>query len=278
MPELPEVETLVRDLAAHGLIGRRIVAARVHWPRTVSDLAAPEFVKRLQGAVVRGIRRRGKFIVVSLSGGRTLLIHLRMTGQFAFARPGAKRERHEHVVLLLDDGRELRYRDTRKFGRWYLAADAAKRLDRLGPEPLAAAFTHGLLARRVGRRARMLKPLLLDQTVIAGLGNIYADEALWAARLHPERCTASLRAAELRRLHRAIRRVLRQGIECMGTTLGKGRTNFYGVAGRSGRNQDRLKVFRRVGRPCPRCRTPIVRLTVAQRSSHVCPKCQVAGQ
>ena len=256
MPELPEVETVVRDLKEAGLGGRSILKAAVHWAR------------------IEAVSRRGKFIVISLSTGQVLLIHLRMTGKLSFAPTGTHRSKHQHVILALDDGRELRFEDTRKFGRWYLLDDAQTRLGNLGPEPLEAGFTARSLTAILSRHARMLKPLLLDQQVIAGLGNIYVDEALWDAALHPCRLSNSVSVDDAARLRRAIRKVLRRGVRAMGTSLGNASTNFYSVAGRRGRNKDGLRVFRRVGEPCPRCRTPIERLVVAQRSSHVCPSCQ----
>ena len=277
MPELPEVETVVRDLRAAGLPGCAIDRAHVHWPRTIEGMAPARFRAAVRGRRIEAVSRRAKFIVLTLSGGKTLLVHLRMTGRLLFAPAGAPRAVHEHVVLALDDGRELRFQDSRKFGRWTLLDDPAERLGALGPEPLSDAFTPAACARLLGAHARMLKPLLLDQRVIAGLGNIYVDEALWDARLHPCRSSRDLTRAEAVRLRTAIRRVLRRGVRAMGTTLGAGTTNFYSVAGRRGRNQDGLRVFRRAGEPCPRCATPIARLVVAQRSTHICPTCQTTA-
>jgi len=274
VPELPEVETVVRDLCDAGLVGRRIEYARVYWPRTISGLTPRTFSSRVKHQRIRHIRRRGKFIVIELSGGRTLLVHLRMTGQFALLQHGVRRDKHQHVLVGLDDGRELRFRDPRKFGRWTLLDDAEDKLGALGPEPLDDAFTSRVLSGLLTSRSRMLKPLLLDQHVIAGLGNIYVDEALWDARVHPCRNSGEISPEECARLYRSIRKVLRRGVRAMGTTLGRGSTNFYSVAGRRGRNKDGLKIFRRTGEPCPRCRTPIERMLIAQRSSHVCPRCQ----
>ncbi len=276
MPELPEVETVVRGLRRARLVNRRILDTSIHWPRIVAKPALPEFRARLRGQTIRAITRRAKYIVITLSSGDTVFIHLRMTGALHFHPLGAPRDAHEHVVLTLDDQRELRYRDPRKFGRWTLISDPSSVIGDLGPEPLAASFTMAVLASRLRGRARALKPLLLDQTIVAGLGNIYVDEALWDANLHPLRRGNSLTRPELTRLHAAIGTVLRRGIRAQGTTLGKGSTNFYSVAGRRGRNQDGLKIFRRTGDPCPRCRTPITRIIVAQRSTHLCPKCQRA--
>jgi len=274
MPELPEVETVVRDLRAAGIEGQRVLRARV---RTADVIGAPHprrFAACIAGCTITAIRRRGKYIVLALSSGDTLLVHLRMTGRLRFRSPGEPWAAHEHVSLVLHDGRELRYQDTRRFGRWHLLDDAAPVLERLGPEPLDAHFTAARFGALLACRTRQIKPLLLDQRVIAGLGNIYADEALWDAGLHPERPAASLGARDAQRLLRSIRKVLRRGLSGLGTTLGRGQTHFYSVAGRRGRNQGRLRVFRRTGRPCPRCGTPIARLKVAQRSTHICPRCQ----
>ena len=277
MPELPEVETVVRDLWAAGLLGRRIVAARVYWRSTITDMSVAAFRAEVRGCRVVGLQRRGKYIVVALSGTRFLLIHLRMTGALSFARAGTRRGAHDHVILGLDDGRELRFRDPRKFGRWELVRDPVARLAGLGPEPLDPQFTAARFIERLRTRRGMLKPLLLNQAFVAGLGNIYVDEALWEARLHPQRRADSLAPAECRKLHGAIRKVLLRGIAAMGTTLGQGSTNFYSVSGRPGRNKDGLKVFRRTGLPCPRCGSPVTRMRLGQRSTHICPSCQVAS-
>jgi formamidopyrimidine-DNA glycosylase len=273
MPELPEVETVVRDLRALGLAGRRVVRAEVHWGRTVSGQSPREFVHALRGLRIAHIRRRAKFIVVTFSGGLTLLVHLRMTGQFRLATPGEPRDAHEHVILGFDDGRELRFRDPRKFGRWVLTRDPGRVLGKLGPEPLGPQFRPGAFGQALRGRARLLKPLLLDQAFIAGLGNIYVDEALWGAQLHPCRRADTLTPAECAALFRAIRRVLQRAIRNRGTTLGVARSNFRGLQGH-GRHQLKLNVFHRTGRPCPRCGAAVVRLIVGQRSTHVCPACQ----
>jgi len=275
MPELPEVETVVCDLKAEALEGRTIRHASVYWPRTAATHSVGQFCVALKGSRIESISRRGKYIVCSLSNGSTLLVHLRMTGQLAFFDASQARDRHHHVVLRLDDGRELRYKDTRKFGRWYLLENPDDRLGELGPEPLDDRFAAASLADILSSHARMLKPLLLDQHVIVGLGNIYTDEALWDASLHPCRLSSSLSDAEAKSLHRSIRKVLRRGIRCRGTTLGRGQANFYSVAGRRGRNQDGLMVFRRTGEPCARCKTTIKRIVVGQRSTHICSTCQI---
>jgi len=274
VPELPEVETVVRGLLAAGLLARRIMHVSVMWPRTLSGITPQAFAIRLKNHRVEGISRRAKYIVLSLSGGLKLFVHLRMTGNLRFEPAGAPWDKHDRVSVALDDGRELRFRDVRKFGRWTVTDNPNSIVGRLGPEPLARTFTPAVLQQCFVGRAGRLKPALLDQSLLAGIGNIYADEALFAARLHPRRCVASLTPDDIARLHMAIRTILRRGISAQGTSLGGGTANFYSVAGRRGRNQDGLQVFRRTGEPCPTCATPITRILVAQRSTHICPRCQ----
>ena len=274
MPELPEVQTIVNDLNAAGLRGRTFDAARVFWARTIAEPSARAFCRRIKGQEIAAIGRRGKFIVFEFQNSSHLLMHLRMSGRLHLVTPDQPRKKHEHVLLDLNDGQQLRFHDTRKFGRLYLTNDAAQILERLGPEPLAQGFTHNRLAAGLKPRKRLLKPLLLDQTFIAGLGNIYVDEALWESKVHPCRIAASLSEAETQALHRAIPRVLKRGLKNLGTSLGTGKTNFYSVAKHQGRNRDQLNVFRRTGQPCPRCRSEIERIIVGQRSTHICPLCQ----
>ncbi|RTZ96090.1 MAG: DNA-formamidopyrimidine glycosylase [Deltaproteobacteria bacterium] len=274
MPELPEVQTVVDDLLKAKLVGNSIIRVQVFYPRIIAEPAAARFRNRLTGLTVTGIRRRGKYIILDLSGLSHLLIHLRMTGHLYLDTGKSRRGAHDHIVFTLSDGRRMRYHDPRKFGRLSLVNDPGKILDRLGPEPLSRAFTARALSRLMAPRRRMLKPLLLDQTFIAGLGNIYVDEALWEACLHPCRNTSTLDTRDIKRLHRAIRRVLRRGIRNGGTTLGRGETGFSSVTGRSGDNKRELRIFRRLDASCPRCRGAIRRLIVGQRSSFVCETCQ----
>ena len=274
MPELPEVQTVVNDLIAAGLIGRKMTRVEVRYPRIIAEPAPARFRRRVTGKTITAIDRRGKYIILDLSGPIHLLVHLRMTGHLYLAETASKRTKHDHVILHLDDDRKLRYHDPRKFGRFFLVDRKEKILGKLGPEPLSKNFTARTLARLLSVRKRMLKPLLLDQTFIAGLGNIYVDEALWRANLHPCRNSATLDGLEIKQLHRAIRYVLRWGIKNSGTSLGGGETGFSSVTGRRGRNRNNLKVFRQVDLPCPRCRTPIHRLIVGQRSTFICRKCQ----
>ncbi len=274
MPELPEVQTVVNDLRADGLEGLQISEAEVFWPRTVREMSPAAFSAAIRGRTVLGLSRRAKWIVMELSGAATLLVHLRMSGRLNFSFPDVERNKHEHVILSLSDGRQLRFHDTRKFGRMQLSDSPEEVLGALGPEPLERTFSVKRLAAILAASRRALKPLLLDQNVIAGIGNIYADEALWEARLHPERSGASLQAAETAALHKAIRLVLQRGLRNLGTSFGEGKTTFYSVAKRRGRNKDALQVFRRTGEPCPRCGSTIERLLVGQRSTHICPACQ----
>ena len=274
MPELPEVETVVRDLQMAGLAGRRVLHVRVLWKRSIATPPPHLFAKEFRGLEIQAISRRGKFIVARLSKGFTLLIHLRMSGRLQVAAPSAKTSRRDHarVVFRLSDGRELRFSDTRKFGRLWLTRNPSAVLGKLGPEPFklsAAGF-----AALVSTRSRLLKPLLLDQTILAGVGNIYSDEALWEARLHPKRKSDSLSTREAATLLRAIKRVLLRGIRNLGTTLGAGKTHFVLPRGEPGRNQEQLSAYGQTGNPCPRCGAKIQRIIVGQRSTHLCPTCQ----
>jgi formamidopyrimidine-DNA glycosylase len=295
MPELPEVETVARDLQ-HSVAGATIRSAAVHWERTIRHpLPAERFVAEIAGATIRRVSRRAKTVLVHLEDGRVLTVALRMTGALIVAEPGTPPDPYARVLFALDDGRELRYRDMRKFGRiglWpggglrSVGAGRGPRSRKVaegrgryrigevfsghGPEPLARSFTASRFAERLSRRSAKLKTLLLDQSFVAGVGNIYADEALWRARLHPLRAADTLTDVEVRRLHRAVRQVLRQGI----TNRGSSFSDYVGVDGEPGDNAERLMVYRRTDQPCYRCGRPIRRIVVGQRSTHFCPRCQ----
>lgn len=272
MPELPEVETLCRDLVAGGVVGSRIADAEVLNASSIRNLAPEEFRRRISGRQIASLSRRGKYMRFDLDSGETLLVHLRMTGGFRLTETGVEPDTHDRVIFLLGD-RRLIFHDTRKFGRLLLTAEPEEVLSRLGPEPLDASFGAGDLHRRLVPRKRAVKALLLDQSFLAGLGNIYVDESLFAASIHPQRQSSSIRPAEARRLLDAMRRLLSSSIENRGTSLGDGESNFSS-GGRYGTNASSLKVFRKTGAPCPRCGTPIERIVVAQRASHLCPRCQ----
>ena len=276
MPEMPEVQTLVDALNRVDLVGRRISGAAVYWPKTIAGMPPAVFSERITGCVLQAVTRRGKYLVFRLTRGLQLLLHLRMTGRLNWVTGDRTVDKHEHVILEMGCQHQLRFQDTRKFGRCFLTDAPETVLGKLGPEPLAKRFTGARFFDMLASRRRQIKPLLLDQTFLAGLGNIYVDESLWRAGVHPLRLANSLTKKEAAALHRAIRQVLRQGLKNNGTSLGRGKSNFYSLGNRPGRNADKLKVFRRTASPCPRCRTSIERIVVGQRSSHVCPTCQKA--
>lgn len=273
MPELPEVEFVARQLR-EDLVGRRIVSAQVLWTRAVGGMEPGEFEGRMRDRAVREIGRRGKHLLIGLDDGETLVVHRRMSGNLVFAPP-ATDEAYARVIFALDDGRRLLYTDPRKFGRVTLlsAQELAASLATLGPEPLAPEFTPAVLAERLEGQRRGLKAVLLDQSVVAGLGNIYADEALFRARLHPLRAAGSLTTEEIVALHAGIQGALQTGIEHGGTTFGRHRDAYS----EAGSNLEHVEVYRRTGQPCVRCGTPIERITVAQRGTHFCPNCQKVG-
>ncbi len=266
MPELPEVETIVRSLQSV-LVGRRIAAVQLRWPRQAEPDAAT-VVAQLVGRTVLRLTRRAKLLVATLDDGSGLLVHLRMSGRFAWSRDAdqAEEPRHVRAVLALDGFGKLMFCDARKFGRLRWTADPEAALRHLGPEPLGRSFTAAWLAARLASRRRRLKPLLLDQRFVSGLGNIYTDESLHRARLHPTTRSDRVSRAGARRLHRAIRQVLREGILHCGTSLDW----IYP----GGRMQNYLRVYGRGGQPCGRCGGGIERVVVAQRSTWLCPRCQ----
>jgi formamidopyrimidine-DNA glycosylase len=271
MPELPEVETVVAQLRPH-LVGRRILAADVLWPRTLAAPDRASFTEHLRGRQITGLSRRGKYLLFELDSDDALIIHLRMTGRLEIVSDDSPLRSGPHTRAWFDlSGSEcLVFIDARKFGRIWLARDLGEVLGALGPEPLDWAFDTARLAGRVRRRRVAVKALLLDQTVVAGIGNIYADEALFLAGIHPLRPGVSLNDDEIERLHDAIRQVLTEAIGQQGTTLRDYRPPY----GLEGAYQNQLRVYQQTGRPCPRCGAPIQRIRVTQRSSHFCPRCQ----
>jgi formamidopyrimidine-DNA glycosylase len=276
MPELPEVQTIVNDLIDTGLTEARIQSVRVSWPRSIASMSPQKFSRKLDNVCIQRIWRRAKYIIFDLNKGNgSLLIHLRMSGRLRITNTQEHRDKHDHVCIAFSDGRELRLHDTRKFARLYLCKTAEEIIGTLGPEPLEPDFKIRDFKTMLKSRARMLKPLLLDQHSIAGLGNIYVDEALWEAGLHPCRKSGTLSQGECKKLFAAIPRVLKRGLRNLGTTLGTGKANFFSIAGRKGENSSQLRVFRRTGLPCPRCGQSIERIIISQRSTHICPACQV---
>jgi formamidopyrimidine-DNA glycosylase len=272
MPELPEVETVRTDIAPV-LEGARITGAAIDDPRLVRPFAPEIVAAELVGERIQAVERRGKYLVVRFDSGRVLLIHLRMTGSLRHARSGMLADDpHRRAVLKLDNGSDVAYRDVRRFGTWELleAGELVGYLaTRLGPEPLGAMSAARLGRRLAGRRAP-LKAALLDQRTLAGLGNIYVDEALWCARLNTLRPAGGLDAEELRHLNRGIRKALRLGIERQGASL----RDYSRPDGGSGGMQDEFRVYGRDGMPCGRCRTVIAKTRVGGRGTHYCPRCQ----
>ena len=270
MPELPEVETIATNLregrvGQPSLIGRSILKARLLWERTLAAPSPTEFYSWLPGQVFQAIRRRGKFIVFELSQ-YTLLVHLRMSGDLLVESGDAPIAPHHRLLIDLDGGLRLAFNDARKFGRVWLTAEPDSVLGALGPEPLDESFTAQDLHQALHARQRQLKPLLLDQSFLAGLGNIYADEALHLAKLHPLTLSNRLTPEQSERLWLSIRHVLQEGIQRNGASIDW----VY----RGGDYQHFFKVYQRTGNPCYNCGTPIERLVVGQRGTHFCPTCQ----
>jgi formamidopyrimidine-DNA glycosylase len=267
LPELPEVETIRAQLEPR-LLGRRLELVSILDPRLTRPLDPREIAGELEGSRIVGVERRGKYLVLRLNTGSALLVHLRMTGSFGFEPTS-----HERAVLELEGGDRLVYRDVRRFGTW-LVVDAVELEPYLtaknGPEPLSTRFTTAWLAQQLSRRRAPLKAVLLDQRVVAGLGNIYADEALWRARLNPLRPANVLEPDEVPRLRRSIRAALRKGIERQGASL----RDYAKPDGATGAMQEEFKVYGREGEPCPRCRTPIAKARVGGRGTWYCPYCQ----
>ena len=274
MPELPEVETYVRELEPL-LAGRRILAAEVRWPRTIAGPSPEEFVARIAGQRFATFGRRAKYMLLGLNEGDTLIVHLRMTGHMYVKDMAAAPDAHTHVLFDLDDGRRLHFQDPRKFGRMWLTAQPEMVLRKLGPEPLSDAFSGEELAGKLAGRKAAIKALLLDQALAAGVGNIYADEALFRAGLHPLRPGGSLTSGEVERLRLAVATVLADGIAAAGSSLGgSSLQNYSRPGGQTGSFQEEHRVFRRTGQPCLTCGAPIERIVVGQRSTHFCPNCQ----
>lgn len=273
MPELPEVETIVREMQAASLSGTKIEKICIFWKRSIADLDIHVFSKNLLQQEILNISRRGKFIVITLSSGK-LLVHLRMTGKFLLDAHDVEQAPHERVRLYLSDGRVLRFEDQRKFGKWYFT-NSEKLLDKIGLEPLSHKFTLLAFKELLKNRRGMIKPFLLNQHYVAGIGNIYADEALFLAKIHPARPLDTLKKKEISALHEAIISVLKSGVANIGTSLGSLRANYFSVSRRRGNNQYQLKVFRREGLACPHCQTIIQKTVIGGRGTHFCPKCQI---
>ena len=268
MPELPEVETIARKLKP-GLLGKKIQDVQLRWQRTLAFPSPRKFRELVKGQEIKDVTRRAKYFILQLSDF-SLLIHLRMSGDLLIKEGKIKPEKHDRLILSLlsADGElsHLVFNDTRKFGRVWLTPNPEDVLGQLGPEPLSRSFTPGWLYTALHSRHRMLKPLLLDQTFLAGIGNIYADESLHLAKLHPLAASDSVTAEQAKALRDAIFTVLKEGIRRNGAS--------FDWVYRGGEYQNHFRVYDRTGKPCPVCGTSIERITVGQRSTHFCPTCQ----
>ncbi len=294
MPELPEVETIRRGLGPK-VVGRTLERAEVRFPALVRGSTAGEFASRVRGRRVEAVDRRAKFLLFRLSGGTTLLVHLGMSGQLSYwdhRLPDSPRfsvspltglqrtpsqhpvDRHTHVLLHLDGGDRIQYRDIRRFGHLALAdtgsVEGLPALRRLGIEPLGPGFTWEAFSGALRGRRGMLKALLLNQSAVVGLGNIYSDEACFEAGLHPRQRLERLGPGALRRLYAAVAMVLDQALGAGGTTL----RDYRRADGSHGLNQDRLKAYGRAGQPCARCGAALKRTVVSQRTTVYCGRCQ----
>jgi formamidopyrimidine-DNA glycosylase len=273
MPELPEVETIRRGLAAT-VKGKTITGAEVLIAKIVKAPDPETFIRLAAGKRIETIGRHGKYLLLALSDGYTLVAHLRMTGQFNYCPSGTPVRKSTVAIFRLDDGHDLRFVEPRGFGILYLIPsgdlDTVPGLNRLGPEPFSPEFTVDYLTGILASRRAKIKSLLLDQSLIAGIGNIYADESLFRAGIHPERTAASLSPEEIKRLYHAIRTEIAAGIEYRGTSV----QSYFDVDGRKGSYQEHLKVYQQTGQPCPNCGMPIQKIKVGGRGTHICPKCQ----
>ena len=277
MPELPEVQTVVNEIIKQKLVGETIKDVEILVPALVAPMDKADFSQALKGRKITDLSRRAKYIVATLDNGTYFISHLRMSGHFVTIDAKEERGRFERARITFANGKALRYDDIRKFGRFNLTRDKEEILGKLGPEPLEKSFTPKLLFDLLPKDKKIklcIKAWLLDQSHVAGLGNIYVDEALWLAKIHPERPAASLTLEEAKALRDAIQSVLKKGIANSGTSLGHTQGNFISADGKHGNNAETLNVFHRQGKPCPRCKTIIIKTVVAQRGTHLCPKCQ----
>ena len=272
MPELPEVETIVNDLRP-SLKDRSFTDITILWPRMVLQPSAEELRRRLPGQVIKDIGRRGKYLIFRLASGEALIMHLRMTGSLLLKRKGDKHpvsSPYITAIFRLDNGTELVFTDRRKLGTVSLVKDESELNEKLGPEPLDPDFTPQVLAKRLSSRKAPIKAVLCDQEVLAGIGNMYADEALFFARIHPLREANSLSHEEIKSLHKAIRQVLMRAISNGGASI----SDYRRPTGEKGTQQYDFYAAHRGGQTCKVCATPIERITVRNRGTYFCPKCQ----
>lgn len=270
MPELPEVETIRRALrdgerGGEPLLGHRVVGSHLLWERTLAEPTPEEFQDRIIGQTIRGFGRRAKYLLIQLDRD-TLIIHLRMSGDLLVEKESDPVAPHHRFMLIFEDQTRLAFNDTRKFGRIWLLDDPAMLFEKLGPEPFDESLTPERFHALLSARSRQLKPLLLDQSFIAGLGNIYTDEALHRSHLHPQTLACDLTPAQSGDLLENIRSVLKAGIDANGASIDW----VY----RGGGFQNQFQVYDRKGKPCYQCGTAIERIVVGQRGTHICPQCQ----
>ena len=274
MPELPEVETVRRGLTRL-VVGRKVLGTEVRWEKTISGMAPEEFDAELVGRTIEKVDRRGKYLLIRFSGGLTMVSHLRMEGAYYTVPAGTEPGKHDLVTFHLDEGIDLFYRDTRKFGRMNLVPDAdalqVAGLAKIGPEPTEKDLSLAYMVSEFGKSRMHVKPFLLDQSHIAGLGNIYVDETLWQSQIHPLTAANKLTEDELARLRENIIHEITRATEHHGTTVHSFTTAF----GEAGEFQNELQVYGRVGEPCLRCGHPLEKMKVAQRGTTYCPVCQV---
>lgn len=272
MPELPEVETVRKGLEKL-VKNKKIKNVQVLWPRIIEQPEVPIFEATLIGETIESIGRRGKFLIFHLSHYE-MISHLRMEGKYQYFEKEEPIDKHTHVIFSFEDGSQLRYHDVRKFGRMTIVEKGAshtyKGILKLGPEPLPDLFLLKDFTLGLQKSHKAIKPLLLDQKLVTGLGNIYVDEALWEAKIHPEQPADSLRPKEIKLLRQAIIDVLSRAVEAGGTTI----RSYLNALGESGSFQVALHVYGQTGEACVRCQTPIVKTKVAQRGTHYCPTCQ----
>jgi len=265
MPELPEVETIKNELAPH-IIGHTVTGVTLFWEGIVRQPSVEEFCSRLIGQKITGVGRRGKYLIFGLTSGESLIIHLKMTGSLWLKPP----DRFIRAIIHLDNDTNIYFRDPRKFGVMWLAVDKNTVASKLGPEPLEAVFTPQILAKALSKRTAPIKALLCDQTLVAGIGNMYADETLFLAKIHPLRPGKSLSPEEVERIYQAIRQVLRAAINEKGASV----DTYFRPNGQMGTAHFQFRVAHRRGESCPVCGTNLQRIPVRNRGSYFCPKCQ----
>jgi len=269
MPELPEVETVKNELIPY-IVGRKITEVTLFWEGIVKEPSATDFRSRLIGQKITGVTRRGKYLIIHLTGDDLLIIHLKMSGSLLVSQNSAETPKYTRAIIHLDKNTNIFFRDPRKFGAMWLVKDNRSVTGRLGPEPLDAEFTPQVLAQRLKNRKAPIKALLCDQSIIAGIGNMYADEALYAARIHPLRLGGSLSRDEMERLHHAIQQVLCAAIGKKGASV----VNYRRPGGEIGTAHFEFKVAHGQGKICPVHSIPVQRIKVRNRGTYFCPRCQ----